>query len=103
VTNIDPSGFIGEAGGLIRIEAEDDFEVAGVRVRVLESGGGLIEEGAAVPISVSVPVTEAQRSKWKYVTTVAVPAGKAVLIEAEACDLAGNRAAKVVDHLCRGV
>ena len=43
----DASGYRGRAGDAIRVQATDDFGVAGVQGRILAPGGALLEEGPA--------------------------------------------------------
>ena len=92
VTDIDLSGYIGQPTGEIRAQAEDDFEVISVRVRILELAGSVIEEGEAAKTCDS--------GRWAYATSMAVPAGQAVMIEATPADRPGNQAVKRFDHVC---
>ena len=39
----------GQPGETIRIRASDDFQVAGVGVRILDAAGTTLEQGATVP------------------------------------------------------
>jgi len=46
--NIDVSGWSGEIGQIIRIEAQDDTFVASVRVVIADANGDILEQGDAV-------------------------------------------------------
>ena len=85
VIEIDTSGYSGQAGEVIRIQAEDDVQVARVCVAICDAGQGVMEEGQAV--------SDRAGRWWTYRTQVA---GKAVTIEAMVCDLAENERSLVV-------
>jgi hypothetical protein len=92
VANIDVSGHTGQPGDIIRIQAEDDFEVVSVSLRILELSGQVIEEGPAT--------IEAGSGLWQYSTNIALPPGKAVVVEATATDRASNSTSRTLDHVC---
>ncbi len=92
VKGIDLSGYIGQPSGIIRAQAEDDFEVHNFRLRLLELDGTLIEEGEAVLDSVT--------GDWVYHSQASVPAGQAIIVELRAADRPGHQAVKRFDHVC---
>jgi hypothetical protein len=79
-------------GDPIAVQAEDDFEVSGVLVRILELDGTEIEQGAAALGS--------EGGKWKYAVHTPLTAGKAVVIEIRVSDWPGHTAIKRIDHVC---
>ena len=87
VEEIDLSGYTGKAGETIRIQAHDDFEVAGVMVRIMGGGGQPLEAGAATRVN-------PQNGDWQYQTTTAIPDGESVAIEVTASDRPGNKTKK---------
>jgi hypothetical protein len=97
VVDIDLSGYIGQPSGVIRVIAEDDFEVISVRVRILEMDGSVIEEGQATPTRSGGGM---KSSEWSYLSTESVPQGEAVVIELTAADRPDHKAVKKVDHVC---
>src|SRR4026209_1772739 len=60
VTELDVSGWNGQAGQLIHIRAPDDVKITRVSVMITEGNGTLFEQGNAQPGKVSC---------WTYVTT----------------------------------
>jgi hypothetical protein len=81
VDQIDLSTYTGKAGESIRITASDDFAVAGVEVTIHDTGGAVLEQGAAT----------AADGVWNYVTTTNLPAGQQVSIEVTATDRPGHK------------
>lgn len=79
VTMIDATGYHGHVGDPVKVNASDGFEVASVDV-VIRHGAVLVEQGPAVFAD----------GRWTYATTVAVPAGQTVTIEATAKDRPGH-------------
>ena len=69
-------------GELILVEADDDVMVAKVRIKILDEGGQILEEGYAIQRD-----PELCPEWWEYVATT-----EGHTIAAEAWDLAGNRA-----------
>lgn len=69
-------------GELILVEADDDVMVAKVRIKILDEGGKVLEEGYAIQRD-----PELCPEWWEYATNT-----EGHTIAAEAWDLAGNRA-----------
>lgn len=87
VTSIDLTQYNREPGGRIIIGATDDFEVTGVRVRINDANGDVVESGnAAMDASVL--------GKWVYTATAQVPAGQAYSVVVTAYDRPGNTGTK---------
>ena len=84
VEQIDVSAYNGKAGDTLRITASDDFEVAGVEVAIHDTGGAVLEHGAAT----------AADGVWNYVTTADLPPGQPVSIEVPATDRPGHKITK---------
>ena len=82
VLAIDASGWTGEIGQTIRIEAQDDTKVTRVTV-VIHNNGTVLEEGEAVP-------SETDDSLWTYVTTTQVTPAQGILLDANAYDMPGH-------------
>ena len=87
IDQIDLNGYDGSAGGKIRIRASDDFDVTGVNVAISDSEGQVIEQGPAILSSMNW-------GRWIYTTTLSVPAGAHIRVEATATDRPGNTATK---------
>jgi hypothetical protein len=81
VLGIDLSGWNGAAGGVVRVQAQDDVQVKRVIVRFSDANGDTLEEGAA---------TDLGTLWWEY-TTRSSHSG-AVTVTATALDLPGNMA-----------
>jgi hypothetical protein len=81
VTQIDPSGWTGEVGQTIFIEARDDVLVSGVTLSIQDSNGNILEQGAA---------TLSDNTMWSYTTTSQIALSSIVQVVATALDLAGN-------------
>ena len=94
VDQIDLSGYDGRAGGSIRIRASDDFDVTGVHVSIVGAEGQPIEHGPAL-------LTSMNRGKWVYTSTISIPAGTTIRVEATAADRPGNTAGKSEDMIVR--
>jgi hypothetical protein len=86
VDEIDLSDYTGQIGGAIHIRAHDDFKLKDVRVVIRDTGGVVLEQGAA---NDSTP-----DGSWTYTATANVPAGQTVAIEVTATDLPGNKGTK---------
>ena len=67
-------------------ESRDDFEVMAVSVVIRDAADVVLEQGPAVLVN----------GLWTYATTVPVPAGDTVTIEAVATDRPGHVGAKIV-------
>jgi hypothetical protein len=76
IGDVDTAAYTGQAGQLIRIKATDDFEVAGVQVKITSAAGIVVEYGPAV--------LDADSLDWLYATTTVndVPAGSKITITA---------------------
>ncbi len=86
VDEIDLSAYTGKIGETISIRASDDVEVKGVTVSIRDTGGTLVEQGAAT--------LTAGSGTWKYTTTVNVAQGQNVVIEVSATDRPGHKATR---------
>jgi len=80
IKEIDLSGWDGQAGQVIRIEAVDDVQVKQVTVVITDEAGTVLEHGAAVK--------EADGLWWDYTTTQAASGTPKVIASAE--DLPGH-------------
>lgn len=86
---IDATGYHGVVGDLLKVSARDDFEVAAVNVVIRDAADVVLEQGPAALVN----------GLWSYATTVAVPAGDTVTIEAVATDRPGHNGAKIMPWL----
>jgi len=86
VITIDTSSYHGRVGDIIKVNAFDDFEVAGVTVAVKDGEGAVLMQGATV-------LTD---GRWNYTSTAGIAAGEAVTIEAVATDRPGNTGSRVI-------
>jgi hypothetical protein len=82
IERIDVSGYHGQPGDTIRIEATDDVAVNAVKVVIINSDGKPVEEGFAV--------REATGYEWTYVATTVNDSLAGDRIEVYASDLPGN-------------
>jgi len=87
VDEIDLSEYAGRAGEKIHIQAHDDFEVAGVGVRILDTNGAVLEQGSAARNG-NGPAA------WVYQATTSLAQGQAVTIEVTATDRPGHKGMK---------
>ncbi|WP_295119684.1 hypothetical protein [uncultured Chitinophaga sp.] len=83
VYKIDATAYKGVVGDLITIKAKDDFRVVAVDVRILDSAGELLEEGAAL-------LDPRGRRKWLYTVTAANQGRAGSIIQVTATDMPGN-------------
>jgi hypothetical protein len=97
ITEIDPSGYNGQAGDLVRIKAADDVKVSSLTVAIRNIAGQIFEEGQAEP--------SLEPDQWTYTALTTVPATElAVTIEVTAVDMPGNKTVKQADRILhRGV
>jgi hypothetical protein len=86
VTDIDLSSLTGRPGSVIRVSAEDDFEVARVQVVLQDLNGTTVEEGPAV--------YEQHSKLWIYTLRTAAEPGRAIRVWATATDHPGHSASK---------
>jgi hypothetical protein len=82
IERIDVSGYHGQPGDVIRIEAIDDVAVREVKVVITGADGAPVEEGYAV--------AEATGYEWTYTATVVNDSLAGDRIEVYASDLPGN-------------
>jgi hypothetical protein len=80
VEHIELGSFRGRVGDAVKVLAVDDVEVVGVDVIIRDTAGSICEQGAA----------KKTHDVWTYLTTTAVAAGQAVMIEAVARDRPGH-------------
>jgi hypothetical protein len=79
---IDLSGYHGQQGDVIRIEATDDFMVKEVRVVISDHEGNVVEEGDAQPGTLNF--------EWIYTAIAENPNPAGDRIEVYASDIPGN-------------
>lgn len=81
VLALNVSGWSGQVGETIRVQAQDDTYVANVRVVIRDANGAILEEGDAV---------RSDGLWWNYTAKSAVNVALLPQITAQAYDLAGN-------------
>lgn len=86
IRDVQLNGWEGQAGQTIRIRAVDNVQVAQVNVDVMNSGGSLLERGAAV---------QGEDGWWVYTTVENLTDASQILVTAS--DLAGNMTEQVVE------
>jgi hypothetical protein len=89
ITDLKLEAYNGKPGDVIRIWTRDTIGVVNVKVRIYDEDAGTVyEQGPATP--------EVEGAKyagfWEYKTSVPVPVGKSVIVEAMAFDHPGNMA-----------
>ena len=89
VDEVNLSGYTGQAGDTIVIQAHDDFEVTGVTVSISEAGGQVVENGAATQ-------NPPNSGRWLYTTTQTVNNVSGVQVTATASDRPGNTGTRTV-------
>ncbi|UOQ52228.1 hypothetical protein [Hymenobacter cellulosivorans] len=82
IHQIDLSAYAGKKGEAIRVRVTDDFKVTGVRVRIENGDGTLVEEGAAK--------AEPNGLDWTYTATAANASLDGDKITITATDKPGN-------------
>jgi hypothetical protein len=82
IERVDVSGYHGQPGDVIRIEATDDVAVKAVKVVIVNTDGTPVEEGFAV--------AEATGYEWTYAATTVNDSLAGDRIEVYASDLPGN-------------
>lgn len=80
VKSIDASGYHGQAGDLIKVNASDDFTVTAVNVVIRDGSAAVLEQGPAALVD----------GLWTYAATQAAAPGQTVTIEAAARDYPGH-------------
>jgi hypothetical protein len=83
VNSIDASQYKGQPGNIIKIDAQDDFQVIAVKLSIHAADGTLIEEGEAV-----LPPLQMD---WEYTVTMVNNALAGSKITATAIDLPKNQ------------
>jgi hypothetical protein len=83
VKHIDPAGYRGAVGNIIRLKATDDFMVTRVFIEITDASGALIEEGDAVREARTL-------DRWTYKATVSNPLWIGTTIRVWAYDGPGN-------------
>lgn len=82
ITGINTGFYTGEIGSKITVRAIDDFKVAGVRVKVANAVGVVVEQGEAV--------LQSNGLDWVYTASMLNEQVQGSRIEARAVDLPGN-------------
>lgn len=80
VQSIEPAGYSGQAGWLLRVQAHDPYGVVRVQIQVLNGAQQVLEEGEAV----------LNEEWWEYATRQAYARGVAQQVRALAYDRPGN-------------
>ena len=83
VDEVNVSGYTGQTGESIVVQAHDDFEVTGVTVSIREAGGQAVESGVAVE-------NPPNSGRWVYTTRETVSNVSGAVVTATASDLPGN-------------
>jgi len=91
IHDIDLAQYNGQAGGVIRVEAVDNFAVDSVRLSLSLLAGALVEEGLAV--------LDVRAARWIYVTQATLAPGTVVVLQVTALDRPGNAATKTLQHV----
>jgi hypothetical protein len=89
VDEVSVSGYTGQAGETIVMQAHDDFEVTGVTVSIRDAGGQAVENGVAVQ-------NPPNSGRWIYTTTQTVSNVSGVQVTATASDRPGNVGVRTV-------
>jgi hypothetical protein len=87
VDELNVSGYTGQTGETIVIQAHDDFEVTGVTVSIKEAGGQAVESGTATQ-------NPPDSGRWVYTTQQAVANVSGTVVTATASDRPGNLGVK---------
>ena len=82
--SLDLSGYKGNVGDQISVEAKDDIGLASVIFTLTAVDGTRIEQGPAIEDGV-------RTGDWIYTATVPVPLGTDIFVEARGVDHAGNK------------
>jgi len=84
INEVDTENYKGEEGNLIRVDASDNFKVAGVIVMILTAAGLLLESGMAVEYPYS------GSGEWIYKTMERNPEWKGGKVVVRVTDSPGN-------------
>jgi hypothetical protein len=82
IHKINASGYYGFPGDKISVTAGDDFGLAGVSVKISDTGNNIIEEGSCV---LNMPT-----GNYDYFVTILVSALPGLVVTAKATDVPGN-------------
>ena len=82
IHKIDTSGYLGHLGNKITVTAINDFRITSVKVKITDSNGTIIEEGACV--------LQLPSGNYEYTATQQVKALPGTIILARASDLPGH-------------
>lgn len=85
IETVDLSGYTGQAGEVIKVQATDDFKVKAVSIKIENADGSLVEEGDAVE----------QGVYWVYTTTQENADWSGDKITITATDTPDNRSEKI--------
>jgi hypothetical protein len=88
ISQIDTSGYKGNAGDKIRVSARDDFRLVSVTLKISDTGGKEIEAGECVITKPS--------GQYEYVATQQMDFSNGAIIRVQASDLPGNVTEKSV-------
>jgi hypothetical protein len=92
ITEVDLSGFTGQAGEVIKIRAEEDvLGAAAVRVSIANRAKTILEQGNAL--------VEKTGFWWSYSAQKTSAPDQAIWITVTASDQAGNKVVKTVRHV----
>jgi hypothetical protein len=92
---LDASAYTGAVGQPIAIQAEDDFEVSKVSVKIQDPSGATLEEGEATQVAKGT-------KEWVYRTTAAAPEALAgVVLCVTVVDRPMNRVQAQIEHLLK--
>lgn len=83
VDHVDTSGYTGQAGQVIGVQAQDDVLVQAVSVTLTDGNGVVLEAGAA-------QVDPEDNGYWTYTTTASANGAALVRIGAAATDMPGH-------------
>ncbi|MFT3751831.1 MAG: hypothetical protein QM800_02785 [Paludibacter sp.] len=89
ITEVDLSGYTGEAGSVIKVKAVDNFKVTRVQVRIAGVDGALVEEGDAV--------LHADGLSWMYTATQKNESPTGDKITVTAWDMPSHSTAKTTE------
>ena len=94
ILSVDATEYTGQAGSRVKVLADDDFEVAGVKVVIATAPASgtpqVVEQGAAVE-------TPVDSGRYYYTATQAAPANTPLRITVSVTDRPGNVTSSTVD------